>query len=138
MGLHGSIIFVSVSYLAFNNVFKYTKQYSLLKYCRQAKDGRNYVMYEVIGQNNVAVPTHFFKVILSESLDSQFDLECYLMANKNVDANLPLQAFQVPLDVIERASGLLIFEKLPKSKLRSINGPNKFLTKFEQKFINKK
>lgn len=30
------------------------------------ENGRKYVKYEVIGSNDVAVPTHFFKVILME------------------------------------------------------------------------
>ena len=30
------------------------------------EDGKMYVKYQVIGQNNVAVPTHFFKVIVGE------------------------------------------------------------------------
>ncbi|CAB4066728.1 ENDOG [Lepeophtheirus salmonis] len=30
-------------------------------------DGKNYVKYQVIGKNNVAVPTHFFKIVVTES-----------------------------------------------------------------------
>jgi endonuclease G len=30
------------------------------------ENGKKYVKYEVIGPNDVAVPTHFFKVILME------------------------------------------------------------------------
>jgi endonuclease G len=99
---------------------------------RTSQDGRNYVMYEVIGPNNVAVPTHFFKILLVETRAGEFELECYLMPNRPMNENLPLQSFQVPLDSIERSSGLLFFEKLPKQKLKSINGPNRFLTKFDQ------
>ena len=29
-------------------------------------DDKNYVKYQVIGTNNVAVPTHFFKVLVGE------------------------------------------------------------------------
>ncbi len=29
-------------------------------------DGKNYVKYQVLGKNNVAVPTHFFKVMVGE------------------------------------------------------------------------
>lgn len=45
------------------------------------KDGKNYVKYEVIGRNQVAVPTHFFKVLLIESYDGNFELENYLIEN---------------------------------------------------------
>lgn len=34
---------------------------------REEADGKLYVRYQVVGQNHVAVPTHFFKVTLSES-----------------------------------------------------------------------
>jgi len=33
---------------------------------KRESDNKSYVKYEVIGNNNVAVPTHFFKVVLCE------------------------------------------------------------------------
>jgi hypothetical protein len=33
-----------------------------------------------------------------------------------------LEDFYVPLDAIERAAGLLIFEKFPKTSLQKVNG----------------
>lgn len=41
-----------------------------------------YVKYKVIGKNFVAVPTHFFKVVLLENEKGEFELEAYLMANE--------------------------------------------------------
>ena len=38
-------------------------------------DGKNYVKYQVIGSNNVAVPTHFFKILVGETADLTLELE---------------------------------------------------------------
>ncbi|XP_064458692.1 endonuclease G, mitochondrial-like [Ornithodoros turicata] len=85
-------------------------------------DGKKYVKYQVIGSNHVAVPTHFFKVAVGETEGGEVDLESYVMPNTVIDDNIPLQSFLVPVDTIERASGLLLFDKIPRDRLRLING----------------
>uniref|UniRef100_A0A0N5AY36 Endonuclease n=1 Tax=Syphacia muris TaxID=451379 RepID=A0A0N5AY36_9BILA len=85
-------------------------------------DGKMYVKYRVIGQNNVAVPTHFFKVLLIEFSPGKFDLEAYVLPNEKIPDSTPLKAFFMPLEAIERSAGFLIFEKLPKESLRYVNG----------------
>ncbi|XP_054710751.1 endonuclease G, mitochondrial-like [Uloborus diversus] len=89
---------------------------------RNEADGKKYVKYEVIGANNVAVPTHFFKIILCETESNEYDLEAYVLPNTVIDENVPLKAFLVPRDSIERAAGFLLFEKLPLTSLRNVNG----------------
>lgn len=86
-------------------------------------DGKNYVKYQVIGQNNVAVPTHFFKVIVGE-LEStrELEMEAYVLPNEAIPDNVGLHTFLVPPDAVERAAGLLFFDKLSRSKLKKING----------------
>lgn len=84
-------------------------------------NGKMYVSYEVIGQNHVAVPTHFFKVLVIES-NGSFDLEAYVLPNCVVDDKTPIESFRVPVDTIERSAGLLFFERIPRNKFRSING----------------
>ncbi|VVC86391.1 unnamed protein product [Leptidea sinapis] len=59
----------------------------------------------VIGANTVAVPTHFFKVVVGESPDGTLHMESY-----------------VPPETVERAAGLLFFDKIHRSKLTTING----------------
>ncbi|RWS04864.1 endonuclease-like protein, partial [Dinothrombium tinctorium] len=93
-------------------------------------NGKKYDKYEVIGGNDVAVPTHFFKVLLVESAPNVFELECYVIQNKPMDDNIPLHAFQVLLNSIERAAGFLIFEKIPRNEIQKINGLNPYLQKF--------
>lgn len=85
-------------------------------------DGKLYVHYQVLGQNHVAVPTHFYKVVVSESLSGEVDLECFLLPNAVIPDSTPLSAFYVPLEVIQRASGLLIYDKLNQDKCGKVNG----------------
>lgn len=106
-----------------------TKRYKNVYVCtgplylpRTESDGKKYVKYQVIGTNHVAVPTHFFKVAVGETEHGEVDLESYVMPNAVIDDNIPLQSFLVPVDTIERASGLLLFDKIPKERLRLING----------------
>ncbi|CAB3360683.1 Hypothetical predicted protein [Cloeon dipterum] len=85
-------------------------------------DGKSYVKYQVIGKNNVAVPTHFFKVIVMESDSQKLDMEAYVMPNAVISDDTPLNVFQVPPETIERSAGLLFFDKVARSKLNKING----------------
>ncbi|KAK3088642.1 hypothetical protein FSP39_021792 [Pinctada imbricata] len=85
-------------------------------------DGKQYVKYEVIGKNNVAVPTHFFKVLLIEDNQGEFELQSFVLPNQEIPNGTKLRNFLVPIDSIERAAGFLLFDRLPKEKLRSING----------------
>ena len=89
---------------------------------RKENDGRLYVKYEVIGTNQVAVPTHFFKVILCETENTGFELFSFVMPNQKLPANINLQDYLFPLETIERAAGLHIFGTLPKTQIRKING----------------
>jgi len=54
-----------------------------------------YVKYRVIGSNSVAVPTHFFKVILMEAADKSYEVEAYVMPNQVISDETPLTAFRV-------------------------------------------
>jgi len=116
---------------AWNNLEKYTR--SLVHHndnvyvCtgplylpRRYDDGRLYVNYLVLEPNHVAVPTHYFKILLCEK-KGLFDIRSYIFPNESVDHNKPLDEFMVPPDTIERASGLLMFDQLPKHLVRSIN-----------------
>lgn len=96
------------------------------------ENGKKYVKYEVIGNQDVSVPTHFFKVILIETKDGAYELESYVIQNRAMDDNITLEAFQVPIESIERSAGFIIFDKIPRKSLRSIND-NKHL----QLFLNR-
>ncbi|MBI5189637.1 MAG: DNA/RNA non-specific endonuclease [Nitrospirae bacterium] len=71
----------------------------------EAIDGGRYVRYRVIGDGRVAVPTHFFKVILAES-GSGVEVLALVLPNENIRKNTPLSRFMVSVDDLERMSGL--------------------------------
>ncbi|GMT04691.1 hypothetical protein PENTCL1PPCAC_26865 [Pristionchus entomophagus] len=85
-------------------------------------DGNLYVKYKVIGKNQVAVPTHFFKSLLIERRPGEFEVENYLMPNEVIPDSVPISSFLVPQEMIERSGGFLLFEKLDKKKLKLVNG----------------
>ncbi|XP_028851258.1 endonuclease G, mitochondrial [Denticeps clupeoides] len=89
---------------------------------KEESDGKMYVKYQVIGKNHVAVPTHFFKVVILEKASGEVELRPYVMPNAPVDEKVPLERFLVPIESIERASGLLFVPNIMKrtSTLKSI------------------
>lgn len=68
--------------------------YTILNY-RKEPDGKFYIKYQVIGVNHVAVPTHFYKVIVGETPDEKFEMESYVMPNEVIHDDTPLSNFQV-------------------------------------------
>ncbi|KAE8584272.1 hypothetical protein XENTR_v10020890 [Xenopus tropicalis] len=82
---------------------------------RREPDGNMYVKYQVIGSNNVAVPTHFFKVVVLEKFSGEIELRSYVMPNHPVDEQIPLERFLVPIESIERAAGLLFVPNILKN-----------------------
>ncbi|XP_022908177.2 endonuclease G, mitochondrial [Onthophagus taurus] len=110
-------------------VRKLTKVYQNVYCCtgplylpKKDVDGKKYIRYEVIGANNVAVPTHFFKILVGEAADGGLEMEAYVMPNTVIDDNTPLSNFQVPPESVEKAAGLLFFDNISRAKLRKING----------------
>ena len=72
-------------------------------------DGKWRVSYEVVGHPpNVAVPTHFYKVIFAEDgkAGGEVSMAAFVLPNAIISNNKPLQDFEVPLEAVERASGL--------------------------------
>lgn len=70
-------------------------------------DGKRYVKYQVIGPNDVAVPTHFFKVIVAEKASGAKDIEAYIVPNSAVSPDTLHTAFRTTLEKVERAAGVL-------------------------------
>lgn len=110
-------------------VRKLTIEYSNVYVCtgplylpKREADGKNYVRYQVIGANSVAVPTHFYKVVVAETVDGHLDMESYVMPNQPISDDTPLAVFQVPPESVERSAGLLFFDQINRKQLRKING----------------
>lgn len=88
-------------------------------------DGKWYVKYEVIGSGgvpSVAVPTHFFKVIFGEdgTAAGPVAVGAFVLPNARIPNQTSLKEFEVPLEVVERASGLEFAGKLPVQRRRRL------------------
>lgn len=72
---------------------------------RQYPDGKWRVTYEVIGTPpSVAVPTHFFKVIVAESTkdDGSVAVGAFVLPNQEINNSVALTAFKTPIEAVER------------------------------------
>ncbi|KNC81448.1 hypothetical protein SARC_06237 [Sphaeroforma arctica JP610] len=78
----------------------------------EVRNGKKYVRFEVIGEGNVAVPTHFFKTMLCEKNDGSVAIEAYILPNEVIDSKIPLKQFRVPLHKVEAAAGGLLYPGL--------------------------
>jgi endonuclease G, mitochondrial len=73
--------------------------------------------YEVIGNPpNVAVPTHFAKVLLTARPASpstphipEISTGAFVLPNESIPDDVPLQRFVVPVEAVEKAAGLQLF-----------------------------
>lgn len=86
-----------------------------------SEDDRAIKMFDVLGDGEVSVPTHFFKVIVIETHDGQLELESYMMPNGTPEEggdDTKLEDFLTPLCQIEHHSGLIFF---PEKKCFSSN-----------------
>jgi len=83
-------------------------------------DNQLYVKYKLIGLNRIAVPTHYFKVILGETHNNQLEMQSYILPNQPINEKTPLHMFQVPVETIEKASGLIVFDKVPRHRITQI------------------
>lgn len=112
-----------------SHIRKLTRTYPNVYVCtgplflpHKESNGKSYIKYEVIGNNTVAVPTHFFKVVVCEKSDGTLEMESYCMPNQVISDDTPLTVFQVPPESIERASGHLFFDRINRKSLAKING----------------
>jgi len=95
---------------------------------RKDADGKFRVTYEVIGSPpNVAVPTHFAKVVLasrplSPSAPDTLEISAgaFVLPNAIIPDDAPLESFVIPVDVVERAAGLNLFSDDVKANSKHI------------------
>ncbi|KAF1961909.1 hypothetical protein CC80DRAFT_199732 [Byssothecium circinans] len=90
---------------------------------KKEADGKWRVSYEVIGNPpNVAVPTHFYKVIFAEDgvPGGKVALGAFVLPNAVISNNKPLTDFEVPVEVVERASGLEFASKLDPARRKRL------------------
>ena len=78
------------------------------------------IYFQVIGPNEVAVPTHFYKVILVEKDDEPLALGTFVVPNKQLSPETQLTEFSYPLSFVEKRLGYEIFSKLDRENLKSL------------------
>lgn len=107
-----------------------TKQYKSVRIItgplylpKQYPDGKWRVTYEVIGSPaNVAVPTHFYKVIVADqgNFEDTPAVAAFVLPNDVIPNETNLSSFLVPIDAVERASGLELLPSLPPNKRNNL------------------
>ena len=86
-------------------------------------DNKWYVKYEMIGSPpSVAVPTHFYKVIFAEdgTVGGNVSIGAFVLPNAPISNQKPITDFEVPIEAVERASGLEFATKLPVQRRRRL------------------
>ncbi|XP_041041156.1 nuclease EXOG, mitochondrial-like [Carcharodon carcharias] len=82
-------------------------------------DGKKTVAYQVIGESEVAVPTHLYKVILaqkSSELSGLMALGAFVVPNSPIGFDHQLSEYQVDLQDLEKMSGVTFFPALDKAR----------------------
>lgn len=94
---------------------------------KKGPDGKFRVTYEVIGNPpSIAVPTHFFKLIVAEKSNKRPDsspdvaVAAFVLPNDIIQNETPLRTFEVPVESLEKSSGLELLKKLPQNQKKSL------------------
>lgn len=66
---------------------------------------------QVIGENEVSVPTHLYKVIVANQGDDVFT-GSFVVPNKPIDYSHHLKEFQVSMDFLEKKVGVKFYTNL--------------------------
>lgn len=66
---------------------------------------KRFIKYQVIGPNDVAVPTHFFKVIILENWQGSKEIRAYILPNQEIAANISLENFRTTVQKVEKLAG---------------------------------
>eukprot|EP00049_Salpingoeca_infusionum_P024423 m.15888 g.15888 ORF g.15888 m.15888 type:complete len:314 (+) comp6833_c0_seq1:219-1160(+) len=96
-------------------------------------NGKKFMQYEVIGPNNVAVPTHFFKVVAGEMADGKIEIQAFIMPNKQIESGHSLSEYLVPLEEAEKLSGFLFFEKVTNKYKCVMRKGNQLIGRFAKR-----
>eukprot|EP01025_Chloroclados_australasicus_P011080 TRINITY_DN14801_c0_g1_i3.p2 TRINITY_DN14801_c0_g1~~TRINITY_DN14801_c0_g1_i3.p2 ORF type:complete len:369 (-),score=43.16 TRINITY_DN14801_c0_g1_i3:565-1671(-) len=82
------------------------------------QSGKLVMQHDMLGEvpELVSVPTHFYKVILSEngtgSMNRSYSVGAFVLPNMPIEKEVPLSTFVVPVGALESAAGLRFFPKI--------------------------
>lgn len=75
----------------------------------EVREGRRYVLYEVIGDNCVAVPTHCFKAICIEQPSGKREYKVWIIPNSADAVEKTLEYYESTVSELERLSGFQLY-----------------------------
>lgn len=85
------------------------------------EDGKKFVKYQVIGNNEVAVPTHLFKVIIVEDKHgTPTAIGSFVVPNEPIGYEHHLKEYEVELSALEHTLGVRLLPKLKTQSLQSL------------------
>lgn len=64
---------------------------------------------------NIAIPTHFFKVVFVRN-EKEAIIHSFMMPNESIDPRLPFTKFYADIQEVESKTGLLFYTKMDRSK----------------------
>lgn len=101
---------------AVDAMIEFTEDGEIKATTTKSNEKKYQIQYNVIGDTgpNVAVPTHFFKILLVLNRENEYTLGAFVLPNQVIANTIPLSQFQVNLQAIEKASGLLFFQELDR------------------------
>jgi endonuclease G, mitochondrial len=70
------------------------------------RDGSKEVSYKVLGKNNVAVPTHFFKILVTDSSKGLGLSQAWILPNRAKKSHETYSTFKVPVSEVLQLAGL--------------------------------
>eukprot|EP01080_Neovahlkampfia_damariscottae_P010960 gene10960-3668_t len=73
---------------------------------------KKYVKYQILGENQVAVPNYLFKSILVETEDGKNFLGNFLIPNEPIPKNKSLLDYESTKENLEKSTGLVFFDKI--------------------------
>jgi len=86
---------------------------------KSKKQPKGVVKYLVIGQNNVAIPTHLFRIIIAEQVrdngDSVYFTQAFIVPNEEINKLDHLTKYKISLKQLEEITGLRFLEHLERS-----------------------
>ncbi|XP_037068375.1 nuclease EXOG, mitochondrial-like isoform X2 [Pollicipes pollicipes] len=82
---------------------------------QKEEDGRKYVKYEVIGEGEVAVPTHLYKIVVATRPDDRPHVGVFVVPNAPVPSHRELAEFAAPLHEVERRVGVTFLASLDRA-----------------------
>lgn len=74
--------------------------------------GKKFVRFQVIGKNQVAVPSHFFKVMVREKGPHDVEVQAFIVPHRPMNGDIRYSDYLVSVDEVERQSGLDFFNTM--------------------------